>query len=152
MKQQHVYWLAALLVILLLMFGISPEEKTTAVGYTAYNDTNIGIVAIAVNGQGGVLNAAAHEGGGEVCCVVIPKKWTPGLKAKIQWEEAGHFLTNDHGELVLRDNGSQILVEAPWREREVEIPRYGEELGTFQIFFLKNDEIKITSGFKVKSI
>jgi hypothetical protein len=50
-------------------------------------------------GQGG-------GGGGEVCCVTLPIKWHPGLKAEVRWE-AAHIIKRsadpagaDTGELV----------------------------------------------------
>ena len=143
MKIKYLYWFAGLLIALLLIFGTEPEQKNTTVSYAAYNDTDIGIVAIAINGKGGVLGAAPHQGGGEVCCVAIPKKWTPGLKAKIQWEEDGDWLRDEKGNVIFDQARGHIYIPKPWREREVEIPRYGEELGTFQIYFLPQDDIKV---------
>jgi hypothetical protein len=38
-----------------------------------------------VNGYNG-SNVGESGGGGRVCCVTLPQKWLPGLKAEVRWE------------------------------------------------------------------
>lgn len=117
------------------------SEETVAVSYVGYNHTDKSIVSIVVNGEGGVLHAPAHDGGGQACCVVIPKKWKPGLKATIKWQEGGTFQRGENG-VVLKTNGVPVVIEGSWKERTVEVPRY-EEMGDFYIHFVPGDEVKI---------
>ena len=116
-------------------------EETVAVSYSGYNHTDKNIVSIVVNGEGGVLHAPAHDGGGQVCCVVIPKKWKPALKVTIKWQEGGTFQRDDKG-AVKRENGVPVVIEGPWKERTAEIPKY-EELGYFYVVFFPNDDVKV---------
>ena len=118
------------------------EPEKSGVSYAAYNHTDKSIVSIIINGEGGILGSRAHGGGGEICCVVIPNRWRPGLKATIKWEEDGDWLLDENGKEVIR-NGKRVYVPAPWKEETVEVPDYGEELGKFFIHFLPGDEVKV---------
>ncbi|MCK6433067.1 MAG: DUF3304 domain-containing protein [Aquabacterium sp.] len=120
-------------------------EKKQGTSYVAYNYNARSIAGVWINGEGGILNVSAYGGGGkEVCCVILPSYWRPGLKATIRWEEDGDWLTDDQGQIVFRE-GRRVYVPRPTKERTVEIPPYiggeGPEMGRFHIFFLPNDEV-----------
>lgn len=116
------------------------RDDETAVSYTAYNDTDRSIVSIIINGEGGVLTAGAHDGGGEACCVVIPSKWRPGLKVTIKWQEDGDWLLDENGREIIR-NGKRVYVPRPYKQKIIEIPEYDPRLGRFNVHFLPNDEV-----------
>lgn len=76
-----------------------------------------------VNGHWG---AQAGKGGRLVCCAIVPKKWTPGLKAHVEWNVTD------------------------WKERtsqtykaDVPIDRY-DEVGRMFVHFLANGQVRIT--------
>lgn len=133
--------LALAILASLLLAGCLDEEKV-GLSYHAYNHMDKSIVSIAINGKGGILDAIAHGEGGGVCCVVLPKKWRPGLVATIQWQLDGEWLKDEQGNEVIRD-GKTVLVPGPWKERTVEVPKYGPEMGTFFIHFFPNEEVKV---------
>lgn len=118
------------------------EEEKEAVSYVAYNHTDKSIVSIIVNGEGGILNARAQGGGGEMCCVILPKKWRPGLMATMKWQGDDTVVLDANGKPLTND-GVPIVIEAPWKERTVEVPKYEGEMGRFYIHFLPKDEIKV---------
>lgn len=125
------------------MLGGCLEEEMVPLSYSAFNRTDKGIIAIAINGEGGVLHSSAHGGGGAtVCCVLLPKKWRPGLMVKIAWQEAGVYKRDEHGRIIEED-GVPIVVRSPWKEKTVEVPRYPKEMGTFYMVFLTNDEVRV---------
>jgi hypothetical protein len=125
-----------------LLLACQAQEATHTVSYGAVNHTDIDIVSIAINGAGGVLNAPKHsDGGPEMCCVVVPRQWTPGLTATIQWEEDGDWLLDSNGKTVLRD-GIKVYVPAPWKTRTVPIPRYDGD-GDFYVFFFPGDDVRV---------
>ena len=132
-----------LIPLLLLAFSLAAcsGDDTTAVSYRAYNHTDKSIVSIIVNGEGGILHATKHAGGAEVCCVVIPNKWRPGLTATIKWQLDGHWVRDKNGQIVVKDGHNQF-VEGEWKERTIEIPKYDDQLGQFQIHFFPHDEVK----------
>ena len=137
-------YLLKLLLILtscLLLTACFEEEKET-ISYVAYNHTDKSIVSIIVNGEGGILNATAQGGGGEVCCVILPRKWRPGLMATIKWQESGQFQRDEKGNVV-REDGVPVVKEAPWKEHTLQVPKYGEKMGRLYIHFLPNDEVKV---------
>lgn len=118
-------------VLIFAMLGGCLEAEKEPLSYTAINRTDKDIVAISVNGEGGVLHASAQNGGGAtICCVLLPKKWQPGLTAKIAWQEGGVFKRDERGNVV-KERGVPIVIESPWKEKIVEIPRYSESMGTF---------------------
>ena len=125
----------------MFLFACGEEEKI-GVSYLGLNHTDRSIVSVIVNGEGGVLDVSAHGGGGKiVCCVMLPKKWKPGLTATIKWEEDGDWLLDANGKEVIR-NGKRVYVPAPWKERTVEIPRY-DAVAEFYIVFFPKDEITV---------
>lgn len=133
----------ALMLLLLPLFSACGEE-TVGLSYHAYNHTDKSIVAIAINGEGGILGAVAHGEGGGVCCVVLPKRWRPGLMATIKWQEDDIPLFNPDGTRMVID-GVPAAKESPWKERTVEVPRYDSShgMGDFYIHFFPNDEVKV---------
>ena len=76
--------LSTLALSLCLFLAACGGDETVPVSYTGYNNTGKSIVSIIVNGEGGILHAPAHDGGGQVCCVVIPKRWRPGPESHHQ--------------------------------------------------------------------
>lgn len=130
------------LSLLLVPLSACFEEEKFQTSYVAYNHTDKSIVSIIINGKGGILGARAQGEGGEMCCVILPKKWRPGLKATIKWQEDDTVVLDAKGKPLMKD-GVPIVVEAPWKERTVEVPKYSEKLGQFYIHFLPNDEVKV---------
>jgi hypothetical protein len=134
-------------LIIALVFSVflaacgEKEEKMVAVDYFGYNHTDKSIVSIKVNGEGGILDASAHGGGGQICCVMIPLKWRPGLTVTIKWQEDSIPVRDAKGKRIY-DDGVPVLIESPWKERTVDVPKY-EEAENFHIHFLPNDEVKV---------
>ena len=61
-----------------------------------------------------------------MCCAIVPKKWTPGLKAHVHWE-----VTN------WKDRTGQQY------DADVPIDRY-DEVGRMFVHFLANGQVRIT--------
>lgn len=140
--RRHYWHIPAAALLLATLAGCLEAEKE-ALSYSAINRTDIDIVAIAVNGKGGVLNASALSGGGDaICCVLLPKKWRSGLTAKIAWQEGGVFKRDERGNVV-KERGVPVVIESPWKEKSVEIPRYSDSMGTFYMVFYPNDEVRV---------
>ena len=65
----------------LALIGCSSADNEMAGGnIQAINHTLSAINWLSVNGY------RAHGGGGSSCCIIMPVKWRPGLKAHIEWE------------------------------------------------------------------
>nr|WP_083218049.1 DUF3304 domain-containing protein [Pseudomonas sp. 37 R 15] len=65
----------------LTLFGCSSADNEMAGGnIQAINHTLSAINWLSVNGY------RAHGGGGSSCCIIMPIKWRPGLKANVEWE------------------------------------------------------------------
>lgn len=143
--------MAGWLCCLALLAGCADEK--VGLSYAAYNHTDKHIISIVINNEGGILDARAHGEGGGVCCVVLPKRWRPGLMAAIKWQEDDIPVFNADGSRKVV-NGVPATLESPWKEKTVEVPKYEEEtinhggfyttgLGDFYIHFFPNDEVKV---------
>jgi Protein of unknown function (DUF3304) len=129
-------------VLLASLVGCFEEEKV-AVSYVALNHTDHWIGGIGINGEGGILNSSPFGGGGkEVCCVLLPRKWHPGLQATIKWQDDGEWLKDASGNEVIR-NGKRVLVEGPWHTQTVEVPEYDKTMGQFHIHIFAPDQVKV---------
>ena len=68
-------------VLVLMLLGCSSADNEMAGGnIQAINHTLSAINWLSVNGY------RADGGGGRSCCIIMPVKWLPGLKAQIEWE------------------------------------------------------------------
>ena len=76
-----------------------------------------------------------------MCCVVIPQHWHPGLKATIKWQMDGDWVRDSQGVPII-ENGKNVLIQGPWKQKIVDIPEY-KERGDFMINFFPNDEVKV---------
>ena len=114
--------LLATLVLLLLLPALAAckgQPASTPVGVRGYNHTGQSIAQFQVNGGSGG-SARRHSAGGTVCCAVVPDRWTPDLKAEIEW-------TTD--------------LET-YQKAIVSIPRYNE-VGSLAVHFLRNGQVKV---------
>jgi hypothetical protein len=88
---------------------------------------NLSIHTFTVNGAMGP-NVRPESGGGETCCVSIPKQWRPGLKAKVAWEY---------------DQKEEVASPLPEDQTaEVDIPEY-HFIGAVHVHFYDKHKIKI---------
>lgn len=104
------------------------EDSTNAVSLRGYNHMNVlAISAFTVNGAMGP-NVDTESGGGETCCVSIPKQWRPGLKAKVAWSY---------------DQNDDVKSPHPANQTaEVDIPEY-RFAGAVHVHFYEEHKIKI---------
>jgi hypothetical protein len=138
---------AQLMTVCLLVFSISGcfEEDKVGISYVGVNHTDDPIASIIVNGEGGVLNVTAQNTGSEMCCVIIPSKWQPGLKATIKWQGGGTYKRDAQGNIATVDS-VPVVVESPWKSKTVNVPAYDEQQleGRVYIHFFPRDDVKVT--------
>ena len=81
-KKMNKFLASGLLYLLgLMLYGCSSADNEMAGGnLQAVNHTLHAINWMSVNGY------RAHAGGGSSCCIIMPIKWRPGLKANVEWE------------------------------------------------------------------
>lgn len=118
-----------LVVSLICIFATTAcSDSTNAVSLRGYNHMKVLAIRIfTVNGAMGP-NVDTESGGGETCCVTIPKQWRPGLKAKVSWS----YDQND-------DVASPL---PPSQTAEVDIPEY-HFVGAVHVHFYEKHKIKI---------
>ena len=107
------------------------------------NHTLQGINRFSVNGYSGLL-------GGNSCCISLPDKWQPELKAHIEWEVD----PNPREKIARRTEGYGYDDEAYARHAAnyqkhtavVDIPEYGEDRCGLTVHFLVCNQIKVTTS------
>jgi hypothetical protein len=122
-----------------------PEMVSAPV--TGYNHTSASIIRFSINGAGGP-HIPPHQGGGEVCCGLLPVQWNPNLKAIVEWDKDPEPYAK-----LERDQQGQIVKAAAVRHSAgfshhsaiVEIPRYAEKLCALQVHFLPCDQVRVST-------
>ncbi|MBK4726477.1 DUF3304 domain-containing protein [Pantoea agglomerans] len=135
-------WMLFVLLVL-LMSGCSQAESG---GYTAgdlrgYNHTQQGINYFRVNGYGGGVR-------GNTCCILLPDKWTPGLKAHVEWEvdpKTASKFPGYHDRIKFNKWKDEIETSFHKHSTIVDIPPYGEERCGITVHFLPCNQIKVTT-------
>lgn len=131
--------LLALLPVALLS-GCLEDEKT-GVSYDGANHTDRPAMFVTINGEGGIMNIEPGAEGGDICCVIVPVKWKPGLKVTVGWQDEGSWLKDEQGNEVIR-NGKTVLIPAPRKSKTVDLPEY-DTPETLWIHFFPNEEVKV---------
>ncbi|WP_421504815.1 DUF3304 domain-containing protein [Erwinia rhapontici] len=134
--------------VLLVLFVVSGCSQATATNSesSAANISGINHVAgqtvnsFSINGYGGTLT-------GNSCCIMIPDKWRPGLKAHIEWE------LDPNPNVILPPLGTDEFRTAYARHKakyqqhstDVDIPKYSQACG-LTIHFLPCNQLKVTTS------
>src|SRR5450830_823757 len=98
-------------------------KEMIPVSVTGYNHMKEwSIAGFSVKGGGGPNISPEGGGGKESCCVSIPKRWYPGMKARVTWE-----YDKQQGDLRTLPASQEAVVD---------IPEYTpENLGNIQVHF-----------------
>lgn len=139
--------LALLFVGTLTVVACQAESKMLSAPVTGYNHTSSNINNFSVNGAGGA-NIGPHQGGGtEVCCGMVPRYWTSGLKAIVEWEEdpdpRGSIKRDQYGQLDTKDY-ARHAANYSRHKVVVDIPQY-DVPGSLKVHFLPCDEVRVSA-------
>ncbi|QCA06318.1 DUF3304 domain-containing protein [Pantoea vagans] len=113
----------------------------TAGDIRGFNHTQHGINHFSVNGYGGRLT-------GNSCCIMLPMKWTPGLKARIEWEVDPKTASKFPGYSDrIKFNKWKDELESSFQIHTmvVDIPQYGKERCGISVHFLPCNQVKVTT-------
>ncbi|MFG6447156.1 DUF3304 domain-containing protein [Roseateles sp. BYS180W] len=147
-------WLVSAAVVLLLTGcykAPEPDKDSIPTSIVGHNYTSEGIQEFYVDGGWGGGLGIGQGGASNVCCVVLPAKWRPGLEVTVEW------VRSDCGGRVIDEKrcpplppGFAIGQKPPRWERKtlkkiVPIEPY-ERVWDLQVMFLLNDEVKIYSS------
>ncbi|WP_419963315.1 DUF3304 domain-containing protein [Pantoea vagans] len=113
----------------------------TAGDIRGFNHTQHGINHFSVNGYRGRLT-------GNSCCIMLPMKWTPALKARIEWEvdpmTASKFPGYKNWEKYLLWE-KEVKASYQVHSAVVDIPQYGKERCGISVHFLPCNQVKVTT-------
>nr|WP_249415758.1 DUF3304 domain-containing protein [Citrobacter freundii] len=132
-------------LILMVVSGCSrvDNEGYTAGDIRAINHVkDIGINGFSVNGY------YVPGLGGGYCCILLPEKWTPDLKAHIEWEvdprTASQFPGYKDRE---KYNAWKETLEHSFQKYNaiINIPKYGAERCGLTVHFLPCNQVKVTT-------
>ena len=118
------------LILTVLMALSACSEKMVPAAIEGYNHMPYWAIAgFSVNGGSGFNLDPGGGGGSQTCCVLLPERWHPGLKAKIAWR----YDTDQGGP-----------TPPPPQSAEVEIPEYrSEDISHLDVHFFPNHKVKV---------
>lgn len=147
MKKKTFDWLfkGMFFIVAAILSGCS--QASVDDGYTAGDLSGInhmadsGVNSFSVNGYGGAMT-------GNTCCIMLPEKWTPELKARIQWE------VDPNPDVILPPLGTDEFRKAYEQHRTkyqqhsaiINIPQYGKERCGLTVHFLACNQVKVTTA------
>ncbi|MEY8709129.1 DUF3304 domain-containing protein [Mangrovibacter phragmitis] len=119
----------------------------TAGDLRGINHTPNVINFVKVNGYGGP-NISAYGDGGGYCCVLLPRKWIPGMEALVEWEVDPKTASPFPG-YTDREKFDKWATEvrASFRRHSVvvPVPEYGEKRCGMTVHFLPCNQVKVTT-------
>lgn len=131
----------------LMLHGCSSADNEMAGGnIEAVNHTLNAINWLSVNGY------RADGGGGSSCCIVMPTKWRPGLKAYIEWEvdPNRHAKLPSVTSIEFREAYAKHSANYRRHSATVEIPEWlGTESCDLKVHFLTCNRLKVTTACAV---
>ncbi|EOF6573872.1 DUF3304 domain-containing protein [Salmonella enterica] len=138
--------MGCLLLVFLVISGCSSARGDK--GYTAgdLRATNhvkgIGINGFSVNGY------HVHGLGGGYCCIMLPDKWTPDLKAHIEWEvdPDPYAIIPPLGTDEYRKAYAKHKANYQQYSTTVDIPQYGSKRCGLTVHFLPCHQVKVTTA------
>ncbi|MDF9906647.1 UNVERIFIED_ORG: hypothetical protein OKW15_004603 [Pseudomonas reinekei] len=142
MRKNRARWLLGLFGLALI--GCSTADNEMAGGnLQAVNHTLHAINWFSVNGY------RAHGGGGSSCCIILPTKWRPGLKAHIEWEvdPEPHAKMPSVTSIKFREAYAKHSANYQNYTAIVDIPEWpGTESCGLSVHFLTCNQIKVTTS------
>jgi len=147
MKKKTSDWLNKGLFFIVASILSGCSQASVDDGYTAGDLSGInhmadsGVNSFSVNGYGGAMT-------GNTCCIMLPEKWTPELKARIQWE------VDPNPDVILPPLGTDEFRKAYEQHRTkyqqhsaiINIPQYGKERCGLTVHFLACNQVKVTTA------
>ena len=137
-------WLHCLLIGVILLISLNAcdsKDEGSASSIAGYNYTNEGIQEFYVNRAWGGAISIGGGGGSYICCIILPKKWTPGLSATVTWRRSDCGGSGPGNERCPFGTGGE-----GWHNKTLEatipIEPYDHPDTTY-VAFLPNDEVKI---------
>jgi hypothetical protein len=141
-RKAMIRWLLG--VMALMLFGCSSADNEMLGGnIKAVNHTTHAINWFSVNGY------RAHGGGGSSCCIIMPAKWRPGLKAQIEWEVDPEPFADSPPLGTTEFRSFMIKHKANYQHYSaiVDVPEWpATERCGLSVHFLTCNQIKVTSS------
>ncbi|WP_431221850.1 DUF3304 domain-containing protein [Serratia sp. L9] len=120
--------------------ALAGDNESSAGDLRGINHTQSGINKFSVNGYGGVI-------GGNTCCIMIPDKWQPGMKARIEWEvdpnpdESLPAIGTDEYRKAYQRHAANYQLH----NTTVDIPKYVQACA-LTVHFLPCNKVKVTNA------
>ncbi|MDK9583821.1 DUF3304 domain-containing protein [Lelliottia wanjuensis] len=131
----------AFLMVLVAGCANATDTETSAANISGINHVAGQTVnSFTVNGYGGTLT-------GNSCCIMLPDKWRPGLKANINWEvdPDAYASLPPLGTDEYRKAYAQHAAKYQQHSAVVDIPKYDQACG-LTVHFLPCNQVKVTTS------
>ena len=146
-RLQHL--LPGLLCAVVLAGCMPKKPERGSAPIEGYNHTSAAINWFMVNRNGGP-NVAPYGGGGQNCCVSLPRKWHPGLTVLVEWEKdpnvgASRYWKEPRFSDAWNKRMQEYESKYTQHSATVEVAPY-EELGLVYVHFLPCNQIKVSAS------
>ncbi|WNN50006.1 DUF3304 domain-containing protein [Siccibacter colletis] len=135
------------LASLLLLTACDEPEQWSAGDLRGYNHTLEAINWFNVNDEAtGSSMMPGGEAGG-MCCISLPGKWRPGLKAHVNWEVDSLPYANlpALGSDAYREAYARHAANYKRYSQTIDIPDYGDKKCGLTVHFIACRQIKVTA-------
>jgi hypothetical protein len=120
------------------------RKSFEAVDLTGYQHIgpNFNIAGFYVDGYYGSNVGREGGGGGQMCCVLLPKKWRPGLLVEVRWA-IGDWTKENRSEI---ESGNYKSITYTCFIAHVPVEKY-ETAETVFVHFFTGGKVRVVSGF-----
>ncbi|ROP61542.1 uncharacterized protein DUF3304 [Enterobacter sp. BIGb0383] len=129
--------------------GYGKAETWSGGDLRGVNHTSQPIPRFSVNGRSGPNIGSYGEGGGS-CCISLPDKWRPDLRADVEWEVSTNYdrmAFPGYADWDKYEAWEKNLLEGIVKHRTtVDIPDYGDKKCGLTVHFLPCNQIKVTAS------
>lgn len=144
-KKSAIFALIVIAVLTLAYFIFrANEKKFMPVGLTGVQHIgeNFNISEFYVDGYNGGNVSREGGGGSNVCCVLLPEKWRPGLRVEVRWAVADW--SNENRKEIEAGNYRSVI----WKcfKAFVPVEKY-DEPDQLYVHFFPGGRVRVVSSF-----
>lgn len=123
--------------------GIKREDLVAVdLSGTQHIGPDFSIAPFFLNGANGFNVGREGGGGSSVCCVLLPKKWRPGLSVDLRWAVA-NWTKENHAEISVDEYKS---ITFDYFRALVPVERY-ESTGRVMVHFFAGGKARVVAGW-----
>lgn len=150
--RRSIRMIAVASIAVLTLSGCSSGKSNELLpaGVKGFNHTSAAINHFSVDGAGGPNISPYGGGGSESCCGMLPRKWSPGMKALVVWEKDPDTYAYAKWPEPMYSEGWNKRMKAhramyTQHTAYADIPQYEKNVCAIQVHFLPCDQVRVST-------